>query len=129
MMPIEYTVQVYLHLRMTSLTQILLSMHECNEKIKKFRSFVKSLKKDALGMAYLRENGILAINENANICNRQFQVASTYEAVFDLPWRLVQFFLYIHLSVTSHINCIVPDRRCLSHGMPLSSHDDVALFE
>ena len=26
--------------------------------------------------------------------------------------------------------CALPDKRCLSHGMlPLSGHDDVALFE
>ena len=44
------------------------------EKIKKKLSFVKSLKKDAFGIALLRENGILKTDtkEKANICNRQF---------------------------------------------------------
>ena len=49
------------------------------EKIKKFWSFVKSLKEDACGIASLRENGILKTDtkEKANICNRQFQSAFT----------------------------------------------------
>ena len=51
------------------------------EKIKKFWSFVKSLKKDAYGITSLRENGILKTDskEKANICNRQFQSAFTRE--------------------------------------------------
>ena len=51
------------------------------EKIKKFWSFVKSLKKDAYGITSLRENGILKTDskEKANICIRQFQSAFTRE--------------------------------------------------
>ena len=34
-----------------------------------------------------------------------------------------------YLSYQLHC-CTLPDKRCLSHGMlPLSGHDDVALFE
>ena len=34
-----------------------------------------------------------------------------------------------YLSYQLH-GCAFPDKRCLSHGMlPLSGHDDVALFE
>ena len=57
------------------------------EKIKKFWSFVKSLKKDAFGIASLRENGILKTDtkEKANICNRQFQSAFTREGGSDPP--------------------------------------------
>ena len=34
-----------------------------------------------------------------------------------------------YLSYLLHC-CALPDKRCLSHGMlPLSGHDDVALFE
>ena len=42
------------------------------EKIKKFWSFIKSLKKDAFGITSLRENGILKTDakEKADICNR-----------------------------------------------------------
>ena len=51
-------------------------------KIKKFWSFVKSLKKDAFGITSLRENGFLKTDtkEKADICNRQFQSALTREA-------------------------------------------------
>ena len=57
------------------------------EKIKKFWSFVKSLKKDAFGIASLRENGILKTDtkEKANICNWQFQSAFTREDDSDPP--------------------------------------------
>ena len=35
-----------------------------------------------------------------------------------------------HLSYHQMHCCSLPDKRCLSHGMlPLSGHDDVALFE
>ena len=56
-------------------------------KIKKFWSFVKSLKKDAFGTTSLRENGILKTDtkEKADICNRQFQSAFTREADSDPP--------------------------------------------
>ena len=56
-------------------------------KIKKFWSFVKSLKKDAFGIISLRENGILKTDtkEKADFCNRQFQSAFTREADSDLP--------------------------------------------
>ena len=57
------------------------------EKIKKFWSFVKSLKKDAYGITSLRENGILKTDskEKANICNRQFQSAFSREDDSDPP--------------------------------------------
>ena len=44
------------------------------EKIKKFWSFIKSLKKDAFGITSLRENGILKTDAKgkADICIRQF---------------------------------------------------------
>ena len=58
-----------------------------SRKIKKFWSFVKSLKKDAFGITSLRENGILKTDtkEKADICNRQFQSAFTREAESDDP--------------------------------------------
>ena len=57
------------------------------EKIKKFWSFVKSLKKYAFGITSLRENGILKtdIKRKANICKRQFQSAFTREGDSDPP--------------------------------------------
>ena len=57
------------------------------EKIKKFWSFVKSLKKDAFGIASLRENGILKTDtkKKTNVCNRQFQSAFTREGDSDPP--------------------------------------------
>ena len=57
------------------------------EKIKKFRSFVKPLKRYAFGIVSLRENGILKTDtkEKDNIYNRQFKAAFTREAKFDLP--------------------------------------------
>ena len=57
------------------------------EKIKKFWSFTKSLKKEAFGITSLRENGILKtdFNEKANICNRQFQSAFARESDSDPP--------------------------------------------
>ena len=57
------------------------------EKIKKFWSFVKSLKKDGFGITSLRGNGILKTDtkEKANICNRQFQSAFTREYDSDPP--------------------------------------------
>ena len=56
-------------------------------KIKKFWSFVKSLKKDASGITSLRENGILKSDtrDKANICNRQFELAFTRKTDDDLP--------------------------------------------
>ena len=59
------------------------------EKIKKFWSFVKSLKKDAYGITSLRENRILKTDskEKANICNRQFQPAFTREDDSDPLWK------------------------------------------
>ena len=65
------------------------SRHPKPEKIKKFWSFIKSLKKDAFGITSLRENGILktASKEKANICNRQFQSAFTREDDSDPPSR------------------------------------------
>ena len=57
------------------------------EKIKKFWSFVKSLKIDAFGITSLRENRSLKTDtkEKANICNRQFQSAFTWEGDSDPP--------------------------------------------
>ena len=51
-----------------------------NEKVKKFWSFVKSLKKDAFGITSLREN-------KANICNKQFESAFTREFDFEIPCK------------------------------------------
>ena len=53
-----------------------------NIKVKRFWSFVKSLKKEASEITSLRENRILKTDtvEKANICNRQFQSAFTREA-------------------------------------------------
>ena len=55
------------------------------EKIKKFWSFIKSLKKDVFGITSLRENGILQTDskEKANIFDRQYQSAFTCEDVSD----------------------------------------------
>ena len=56
-------------------------------KVKKFWSFVKSLKKDTFGITSLRKNGILKTDtkEKADICNQQFQSAFTREAEYDPP--------------------------------------------
>ena len=50
--------------------------------MKKFWSFVKSLKKDAFGITALRENEILKTDtlDKANICNKQFQSAFTCDS-------------------------------------------------
>ena len=41
----------------------------------------------------------------------------------------VEVIFISNLSYQLHC-CTLPDKRCLSHGMlPLSRHDDVALFE
>ena len=41
----------------------------------------------------------------------------------------IVFIFISYLSYQLHC-CTLPDKRCLSHGMlPLSGHDDVALFE
>ena len=63
-------------------------------KVKKFWSFVKSLKKDAFGIASLRENGTLKTDtkEKADICNRQFQSVFTCEADSDLPSKGASLF-------------------------------------
>ena len=60
-----------------------------NEKVKKFWSFVKSLKKDAFGITSLRENVISKtdILDRANICNKQFQSAFTRESDFEIPFK------------------------------------------
>ena len=59
------------------------------EKIKKFWSFIKSLKNDAFGITLLRENGILKTDskEKANICNRLFQSAFTRKNDSDPPFK------------------------------------------
>ncbi|MCG8116962.1 MAG: reverse transcriptase domain-containing protein, partial [Candidatus Thiodiazotropha endolucinida] len=58
-------------------------------KVKKFWSFVKSLKKEAFGITSLRENGILKTDsrDKANICNKQFQSAFTRETDGELPTK------------------------------------------
>ena len=49
--------------------------------------------------------------------------------------RLFSAIIAVVLSFVSYLSyklhcCALPDKRCLSHGMlPLSGHDDVALFE
>ena len=55
------------------------------EQIKKFWSFIKSLKKDEFGISSLRENGILKTDakEKADVCNRQFQSAFIREGDSD----------------------------------------------
>ena len=60
-----------------------------NIKVKRFWSFVKSLKKEASGITSLRENGILKTDtvEKANIGNRQFQSAFTREADSEIPLK------------------------------------------
>ena len=82
-MPIGNTFPIYLRLRTTDQIPILLSM----KRLKKFWSFVKSLKKDAFGITSLRENGILKTDTKgkANICNRQFQSAFTRKGDSDPP--------------------------------------------
>ena len=64
------------------------------EKIKKFWSFIKSLKKDAFGITSLRENEILETDakEKANVCNRQFQSSSTLEGDSDPPSKEASLF-------------------------------------
>ena len=64
------------------------------EKIKKFWSFVKSLKKDMFGITSLRENGILKtdIMEKANICNRLLQSAFTRKGNCDPPSKGASLF-------------------------------------
>ena len=58
-------------------------------EIKKFWSFVKSLKKDVFGITPLRENGIMKTDtkEKANICKRQFQSAFIRDANYDPPLK------------------------------------------
>ena len=58
-----------------------------NGKVKKFWSYVMSLKKEAFGITSLRENGILKTesHDKANICNKQFQSAFTRETDGELP--------------------------------------------
>ena len=58
-------------------------------EIKKFWSFVKSLKKDVFGITSLRENGIMKTDtkEKANICKRQFQSAFIRDANYDPPLK------------------------------------------
>ena len=58
--------------------------------------------------------------------NISMQFCFLVQKGFDVTW-------YTKLSVTANINWIVstwPNKRFLSHGMlPLSGHDDVALFK
>ena len=64
-----------------------------NEKVKKFWSFVKSLKKDAFGITSLRENGILKTEtfDKANICNKQFESVFTREYDSEIPCKGSRF--------------------------------------
>ena len=64
------------------------------EKIKKFWSFIKSLKKDTFGITSLRENRILKTDakEKANICNRQFQSPFTPKGNYDTPSKRASSF-------------------------------------
>ena len=57
--------------------------------MKKFWSFVKSLKKDAFGITSLRENGILKTDtfDKANICNKQVESAFTRESDSEIPCK------------------------------------------
>ena len=57
------------------------------EKIKKFWSFIKSLKKYAFGITSLSENGIFKTDakEKVNICKSHFQSAFTREGDADPP--------------------------------------------
>ena len=69
-LPIGNVFPMYLRLRTTAQIRTLQNL----KKIKKFWSFIKSLKKDAFGITSLRENGILKTDakEKTDICNRQF---------------------------------------------------------
>ena len=62
---------------------------DCPRKneVKKIRSFVKSIKKDASGITTLRENGILKTDtlDRVNICNKKFQSAFTRESDAEIP--------------------------------------------
>ena len=57
--------------------------------MKKFWSFVKSLKKDAFGITSPRENGILKTYtfDKANICNKQFESVFTRESDSEIPCK------------------------------------------
>ena len=57
--------------------------------MKKFWSFVKSLKKDAFGITSLRENGMLKTDtfDKANICNKQFESVFTRESDSEIPCK------------------------------------------
>ena len=68
---------------------IRIALTKKNEKVKKFWSFVKSLKKEAFGITSLRENGILKTDtlNKANICNKQFESAFTRESDSEIPCK------------------------------------------
>ena len=57
--------------------------------MKKFWSFVKSLKQDAFVITTLRENGILKTDtlDKANICNKQLESAFTRESDSEIPGK------------------------------------------
>ena len=57
--------------------------------MKKFWSFVESLKTGTFGITSLRENGILKTNtfDKANICNKQFESAFTRESDSEIPCK------------------------------------------
>ena len=65
--------------------------------MKKFWSYVKSLKKDPFGITTLRENGILKTDtlDKANICNKQFESAFTRESDSEIPCKGTSPFTYM----------------------------------
>ena len=58
-----------------------------NDRLKKFWSFMKNLRKDSTGVACLRENGILKTDnkDKADIFNKQFESVYTREQPGDPP--------------------------------------------
>ena len=61
--------------------------------MKRFRSFVNSLKKDMSRITSIRENGMQnQMQDKANICIQQFQSAFTSETDDDLPSKSVSLF-------------------------------------
>ena len=68
-------------------------MPQKNGEMKRFWSFVNSLKKDMSRITSIRENGMQnQMQDKANICNQQFQSAFTSETDDDLPSKSVSLF-------------------------------------
>ena len=81
-----------------------------NVKVKKFWSFVKSLKKDAFGITSLRENGILKTDtfDKANICNKQFESIFTRESDSEIPCKTLAHsppWVRLQLTLKGSSNC------------------------